>query len=70
MGVTSIRFNQEEEKLLKTLKDYYNSDSSTIIKRSLREMYDDIQDFEIVNQFEKNEKDGKTGFLTFDELIK
>lgn len=70
MGVTSIRLNEKEEELLNTLKEHYNCDSSTLIKRSLWEMYEDIKDFEIIEEFEKRDKNKKSEFMSFDKLIK
>jgi len=39
MGVISIRFNSEEEKILKKLSDYFHEDKSALIKKSLVELY-------------------------------
>lgn len=69
MAVTSIRFNAKEEKILKILKKYYNCDSSSLIKKSLFELYEDIKDREIIEEFEKKEKSGKTKFFTIEELV-
>ncbi len=70
MGVTSIRLNEKEEELLNTLKEHYNCDASTLIKKSLWEMYEDIRDFEIVEDFENRDKKNKTEFMSFDKFIK
>ena len=69
MGVTSVRLNQKEEKLLKLLKDYYNCDASSLLKRSLYELYEDLQDKEIIEQFEKKEKNKKSEFVTIKNLL-
>ncbi len=69
MAVTSVRLNQKEEKLLKLLKNYYNCDASSLLKRSLYELYEDLKDKEIIAQFEKKEKSNKSQFITFKELI-
>ena len=63
MAVTSVRFNAKEEKI-KILKKHYNCDASTLIKKSLWELYEDIKDKEIIETFEKCEKGGKTKFIT------
>ncbi len=70
MGVTSVRLNQKEERLLKLMKKYYNCDASTLLKRSLYELYEDLKDKEIIEQFEKKDKNKKTQFVTLEELIK
>ena len=59
MGVTSVRLNPKEEKLVRILKDHYNCDTSTLMKRSLWEMYEDLIDKDLIEDFEKREK-GKT----------
>ncbi len=69
MGVTSIRLNSKEEKLLKFLKDYYNCDTSTLLKKSLMDMYEDIRDKEIIEKFEKKESKGKTKFVSFEDIF-
>ncbi len=70
MGVTSIRLNEKEEKILNYLKEYFHCDSSTLLKRSLFELYEDLKDRERIEDFERREKNGKTKFVNFDELIK
>jgi len=68
MGVTSIRLNQKEEKLLQILKEYYNCDASTLLKKSLYELYEDMQDKEVIEDFEKKEKGKKSGFVKFEDM--
>ncbi|MBN1531824.1 MAG: hypothetical protein JXA20_04115 [Spirochaetes bacterium] len=68
MGVTSVRFNQKEEKLIKFLKEYYNCDASTLVKKSLWDLYEDIKDREEIEAFEKKEKSGKVKFVSFENL--
>jgi hypothetical protein len=70
MAVISIRFNLKEEKILKTLKNYYNCDSSNLIKRTLLDLYEEIKDREIIEQFEIREKSSKSGFVKFEDIIK
>lgn len=62
MAVTSIRLGKDENKILEYLKSYYSCDTTTILKKSLFEMYEIIKDREIICEFEKNEKEGKTSF--------
>ena len=69
MAVTSVRLNQKEEKLLKLLKNYYNCDASSLLKRSLYELYEDLKDKEIIEGFEKREKNKKSEFVTINDLI-
>ncbi len=69
MAVISVRFNSKEEKILKTLKNYYNCDSSNLIKRTLLDLYEEIKDREIIEQFEVKEKTSKSGFVKFEDII-
>jgi hypothetical protein len=69
MAVISVRFNSKEEKILKTLKNYFNCDSSNLIKRTLLDLYEEIKDREIIEQFEIREKSSKSGFVKFEDII-
>jgi hypothetical protein len=69
MAVISIRFNLKEEKILKALKNYYNCDSSNLIKRTLLDLYEEIKDREIIEQFEIREKSSKSGFVKLEDII-
>ena len=64
MSVVSIRLNQKEEKILNTLSDHFNEDRSTLIKHSLQEMYEDTIDKKEIENFERDEKAGKTTFVS------
>jgi len=67
MAVTSIRLNKEGEKLLNILKKYYGCDTSTLLKKSLWDLFEDIKDKEIIEEFEKNES--KSKFMTFEDIV-
>ena len=69
MAVISVRFNSKEEKILKTLKNYYNCDSSNLIKRTLLDLYEEIKDREIIEQFEVREKASESGFVKIEDII-
>jgi hypothetical protein len=69
MAVISVRFNSKEEKILKTLKNYYNCDSSNLIKKTLLDLYEEIKDREIIEQFEIREKASKSGFVKIEDII-
>lgn len=70
MAVTSVRFNTKEEKMLKYLKKYYNCDASTLMKKSLWELYEEIKDKEIIEEYEEREGRKKTKYFTIDDIIK
>ena len=69
MAVVSVRFNSKEEKILRTLKEYFNCDSSNLIKRSLLELYEEIHDREIIEKFEVKEDASKTKFIRIDDIL-
>ncbi len=51
------------------LKDHYKCDFSTLIKKSLYEIFEDLQDKKIINDFEKRENSDQTEFMTFDNIM-
>ena len=62
MGVISVRFNKDEEKILKKLSDHFHEDKSTLIKKSLVELYENVMDLNEIKKFESKEKRGKVSF--------
>lgn len=69
MGVTSVRFNENEEKALEYLKKVFHADTSAVIKKALWELYEDHQDRGIVEAFEVRESAGAVEFGSIDDLI-
>jgi len=69
MAVMSVRLNDREEKFLNYLKTYYNCDSSTILKKSIMDMYEDLKDKEIIDDYEKEEKENKISFKKFEDIL-
>ena len=67
MAVISIRLNSEEENILSFLSKYYEEEKSTIVKHSLKDMYEDIKDREVIEKFEKSEREAV--FLSAEEII-
>ncbi len=70
MGIISVRLNKDEDKILRQLSEYFHSDKSTLIKKSLMELYENMKDVEMVELFEKKEKRKKTSFVTAEEILK
>ena len=70
MAVISVRFNSKEEKILKTLKNYFNCDSSNLIKKTLLDLYEEIKEREIIEQYEDREKTSKSGFVKIEDILK
>jgi len=69
MAVISLRLNQDEEKMINYLSNYYEQDKSSLIKYSLKELYEDIIDKQIIAEYEIKEKNGKSKFIDSTEII-
>ena len=70
MGVISIRFNSDEEKILKKLSDYYHEDKSALIKKSLVDLYENVLDLNTITRYEERETKKKVSFSTADDILK
>jgi predicted transcriptional regulator len=70
MAVISVRLNIEEEKIIDYLSSVYDEDKSTLIKHSLKEMYEDIVDKKIIDDYEIKEKKRKPHFISSEEIMK
>jgi hypothetical protein len=69
MAVISLRLNQNEEKMVNFLSEYYEQDKSSLIKHSLKELYEEIIDKQIINEYETREKNGEINFVDSNEII-
>ena len=69
MGVKSVRFNSDEEKALAALTNAFHMDTSGVIKKALWELYEDVQDRAVIEDFEVREDAGDTGFAPIDDLL-
>ncbi|HDH06545.1 MAG TPA: hypothetical protein ENH01_12720 [Nitrospirae bacterium] len=69
MGVISVRFNKDEEKILKKLSDHFQEDKSTLIKKSLFELYENVLDLNEIKKFEAKEKRGKVSFSSAEDIL-
>ena len=69
MGVISIRLNKEDENVLNSLKNYLEKDKSSIIKEALHEKYEELRDLMVIDEFEKNERDGNVSFVSADDIL-
>ena len=56
--------------MINFLSDYYEQDRSSLIKYSLKELYEDIIDRQIITEYETEEKNEKKNFISSDEIIK
>ena len=69
MAVISLRLNQKEEKMVNFLSEYFEQDRSSLIKHSLNELYEDIIDKQVINEYEDREKTAKVKFVDANEVI-
>ena len=70
MAVISVRLNAEEEKMVSFLSNEFEKDKSSLIKLSLKEMYEDFVDNKIIDIYESKEKKNKSIFLSAEEIFK
>jgi len=70
VGVISVRLNKEEEKILKKLSGYFDIDKSTLIKKSIYELFENVIDLETIKKFEEKEAKGKVRFSTAENILK
>ena len=69
MAVVSVRLNDNEENVLKYLTEYFHQDKSSLFKKSMFELYEDVQDIKFVdNYFDKRGFD-KKNFVKSDDLF-
>jgi len=67
MAVVSVRLNNEEEKILTYLSEYFHEDKSTLLRKSLYEMYEDIQDIKFIEAYRETASNRK--YISGDELL-
>lgn len=67
MAVVSVRLNQDEEKILSFLADYFHEDKSTLFKKSMYELFEDIQDIKFIE--EHIEPKEQREFITSEDLF-
>ena len=69
MGIVSVRFNSEEERILEELTNYYQEDKSKLLKKLMVEMYEDLIDKNEIAKFESKEKNKKVKFHSANEIL-
>ncbi len=67
MAVLSVRLNKKEEKILTFLADYFHEDKSSLLKKSMYELYEDIQDIKFIEDHIENKKSQE--FISADDLL-
>lgn len=51
------------------LVSFYDEDKSTLIKHSIKEMYEDLMDRKLIDVFEYNETKRKPKFTNSDDIL-
>jgi hypothetical protein len=69
MAVISLRLNRNEENMVNFLSNYYEQDKSSLIKYSLKELYEDIIDKQIISEYETREKTGEMKFASYNDIM-
>jgi hypothetical protein len=69
MAVISLRLNRNEESMVNFLSNYYEQDKSSLIKYSLKELYEDIIDKQVITDYETKEKNSETKFVDSNDII-
>jgi predicted transcriptional regulator len=69
MAVVSVRLNEQEKKVLEYLAEYFHEEKSSLLKRSMFELYEDIQDIRFVDTYLETKGSGKEHFVPADELL-
>jgi hypothetical protein len=69
MAVISLRLNRNEESMVNFLSNYYEQDKSSLIKYSLKELYEDIIDKQMITEYETREKKGEVKFVDSKDIM-
>jgi hypothetical protein len=70
MAVISLRLNRQETEMVNFLSSYYEQDKSSLIKNSLKGLYEDIVDRDAVDSYEERESAGVASFIESGDVLK
>ena len=70
MAVVSVRLNEEEEKILEYLTEYFHEEKSSLLKKSMYELYEDIQDIKFIENYIDESRKKNKKYITADDLLK
>ena len=70
MAIIALRLNQKEAEMIDFLSNYYERGKSSLIKYSLKELYEDIVDGEAIANYEKRENTGGVSFVSSKDALK
>jgi len=69
MAVVSVRLNKQEEKILEYLTEYFHEDKSSLLKKSMFELYEDAQDMRFVDAYLEKNGLQQEQFVSGDDLF-
>ncbi|MDA3950478.1 MAG: DUF6290 family protein [Spirochaeta sp.] len=69
MAVVSVRLNEQEEKVLEYLTEYFHEEKSSLLKKSMFELYEDTQDIRFVDTYLEEKGLRKENFVSADDLL-
>ena len=69
MAMTTLRLSDQEEKILEQLVRHFDQDKSKILKEALWDMFEDLRDRELIEDFESKSRAGKVEFATAYDLL-
>lgn len=67
MAIKTVRFNKDEEKMVRKILIYYNSDFSGCVKELFAEKIEDLQDIGLIKGIKEGKKED---YLTASEIDK
>lgn len=70
MSVISIRFNEEEEEIIRKYIESKGTNISQYIKELIFSSIEDEYDFEILKNYEKRKAEGKAKLVPYEEAVK
>lgn len=69
MAVVSVRLNEKEEEVLNYLTEYFHEEKSSLLKKSMFDLYEDIQDIKFVDNDIEKKGLNKKNFVSGDDLL-
>ena len=69
MAVVSVRLNKSEEEILNYLTDYFHEEKSSLLKKSMFELYEDVQDIKFVDNYLDKKGFDKKNFVSGEDLL-
>lgn len=69
MAIISVRLSAEEEKMVSFLSRTYNKDKSSLLRYSLKEMYESLVDNGVVDRFEEKEAESAVSFMSAEDIL-